>query len=101
MFTPAPKPTRVKDKEVLKYVVFERDGTCLYGLTTGEKCSTGLDPHHIHSKGAGGGDTKENLITLCREHHNAAQENRISASRLRHILRGLYGYSYSDYEMEE
>jgi hypothetical protein len=33
-------------------------------------CSkTPSDPHHITSRGAGGGDIEENLISLCRQHH--------------------------------
>lgn len=29
----------------------------------------GVDLHHIKSRGAGGRDTVENLIPLCRKHH--------------------------------
>jgi hypothetical protein len=28
------------------------------------------DPHHVTSRGAGGDDTPENLMPLCRRHHN-------------------------------
>ncbi len=28
-----------------------------------------VDPHHIRSRGAGGGDELENLLPLCRQHH--------------------------------
>lgn len=28
-----------------------------------------VDPHHIKTKGAGGKDTLENLLSLCRMHH--------------------------------
>lgn len=27
------------------------------------------DPHHVTSRGAGGGDEPENIMPLCREHH--------------------------------
>ena len=27
------------------------------------------DPHHIRTRGAGGSDTFDNLLPLCREHH--------------------------------
>lgn len=30
---------------------------------------TGNDPDHVTSRGAGGGDTVENVMPLCREHH--------------------------------
>lgn len=28
------------------------------------------DAHHVRSRGAGGGDTEENLLALCRRHHS-------------------------------
>lgn len=31
------------------------------------------DPHHLTSRGAGGQDTPENLVSLCREHHNEVE----------------------------
>ena len=39
-------------------------------------CGTtmGLAPHHIKSKGAGGSDEMDNLISLCMVCHNMAQE---------------------------
>jgi 5-methylcytosine-specific restriction endonuclease McrA len=61
-------------------------------------CSGGLDPHHIHFKGAGGADTKENLITLCRKHHDEAQARKIPAAVLQSILNALYGYPISETE---
>lgn len=30
----------------------------------------GSDPHHIKTRGAGGGDLEENLVSLCRLHHS-------------------------------
>jgi hypothetical protein len=56
------KPKRTKDDEALQYV---REKPCAV-------CSRNppSDPHHITTRGAGGGDTKENLVALCREHHN-------------------------------
>lgn len=35
----------------------------------GRHSSTGLDPAHIWSRGAGRVDVKENLVSLCRECH--------------------------------
>ena len=29
-----------------------------------------VDVHHFKSKGSGGGDELENLVSLCRRHHN-------------------------------
>jgi hypothetical protein len=31
------------------------------------------DPHHITGRGAGGSDTADNCIPLCREHHNEVE----------------------------
>lgn len=31
--------------------------------------SPGADPHHVTSRKAGGGDTHDNVIPLCRKHH--------------------------------
>lgn len=61
---PKNPPIRLKGKKLyaLYQQVFERDNyTC-------QECgSMYLDkaPHHILPKGRGGGDTAENLITLC------------------------------------
>jgi 5-methylcytosine-specific restriction endonuclease McrA len=93
-FRPKPKPGRIEDKEVLRYVVEQRDGRCLWGkFHPGEQgpCSAGLDPHHIVHRGSGGGDTEENLITLCRNHHRRAHSGHITREELYAILR-WYGY---------
>lgn len=47
------------------------------------ECSGGLDVHHITNKGAGGNDTPDNLVTLCRKHHGMAQVKKISPDELR------------------
>ena len=31
------------------------------------------DPHHLTSRGAGGGDEPENVISMCRDHHNEVE----------------------------
>lgn len=55
-----PKPTRKKDRRALDTI---KAGTCL-------ACSRPADdPDHIRTRGAGGGDTVENVAPLCREHH--------------------------------
>jgi len=54
-----PKKPREKNPE---YVKFIRSLPCL-------ACKKpGCDPHHIKSRGAGGGDSA-NLVPLCRVHH--------------------------------
>ena len=96
-FRPAPKPKQTKDRRVLDYIVNRRDGTCLWGLFhpgMAGACSAGLDPHHIVHRGAGGGDTYENVITLCRMHHTAIHNGLIQDQDLYDILSRQYGYKY-------
>ena len=62
-------------------------------MAPGGGCQFGLDPHHIIKRSQGGHDTKENVITLCRKHHDMAEENLISPEDLSDILESLYGYS--------
>lgn len=33
------------------------------------QCIGRIDPHHITTVGAGGGDTPDNIMPLCRKHH--------------------------------
>ena len=51
-----------------------------------EKCGVkAVDIHHIIPKGMGGSKTKdviENLISLCRDCHNKAHDNKISKEEL-------------------
>lgn len=77
------------------YVVHKRDGCCMIGLGRGAKygaCMGMLDPHHITNIGAGGADTPENTITLCRRHHNDAQAYRIPKDELYQILDQFFHY---------
>ena len=102
MFSPKPKPVaRVKSREIIDYVLVKRDGVCMWGLSTGETCTAGLDPHHIKSKGSGGDDAVENLITLCRGHHNDAHSGKIRRGKLRSVLEWYHSYVYTPEELEE
>ena len=58
------------------------------------ECTSGIDPHHIISRGAGGGDEPQNIIALCRRHHNLAHARRITKDDLREILTERFGYHY-------
>jgi hypothetical protein len=88
-----PKPAkRVVSKALLEWVVSERDRACLYGFVTGEGCFGGLDPHHIIPRSQGGNDVKENIITLCRGHHDQAEDHIIKPEELKGILGRIYGY---------
>jgi len=55
-------------------------------------CSAGLDVHHIQARGSGGADRKENLISVCRAHHDLAKTGRIGQAVFRGILARRYGY---------
>ena len=90
-----------RNADILRWVTRERDGVCLYGLVKKDGCSSGLDPHHIKTRGSGGSDAKENLITLCRKHHNEAQERKIKAGFLRRILQNFFRYEYTQEELDE
>jgi hypothetical protein len=75
-------------------VVQRRDGVCLVGLSRPEygPCTQGAHGHHIDTRGSGGDDTKENLITLCPRHHDMAHAKKIAPGVLRDILKERFGY---------
>jgi 5-methylcytosine-specific restriction endonuclease McrA len=83
----------MRNRKLVLDVVNKRDGRCMYGLLHGG-CSEGLDPHHIVTRGAGGDDVPENIITLCRRHHNDAHAGKISKYELYGILTEFYNYQY-------
>ena len=87
---------RKANHTILDWVVSERDGACL-AVFTGKPlpaCWGGLDPHHIVPRSANGKDVPENIITLCRGHHDMAEANLLSKEELRQVLTTLYGYRY-------
>ena len=64
--------SRVVPSDV-KAAVFRRDGGCVAPGAFGITCGGPLDPHHVETKGMGGKkapDTTDDLITLCRRHHD-------------------------------
>lgn len=44
------------------------------------KCELPMDPHHVRTRGAGGGD--EQVVPLCRRHHNLLDSPNWSQKRL-------------------
>ena len=63
------KPKRIEDESLLETI---REMPCLI-------CSKSpVDAHHMTSRGAGGGDTKDNLVPLCRKHHQEYHQIGIS-----------------------
>lgn len=81
--------------------VRQRDGVCLAGLVLKDGCVDGFNVHHIASRGSGGDDTLQNLICLCRKHHNSAHYGLISRGKLREILRLYWNYLYTDQQLAE
>jgi 5-methylcytosine-specific restriction endonuclease McrA len=90
-----PKPKRIAARDTLQRVVYRRDGACMVGMDLDYgPCSEGRDAHHITHRGAGGDDVEENLITLCRRHHDMVHLGQISREELYEILKNRYGYQY-------
>lgn len=77
---------RIVDPRLLRWVIHERDGGCLYGFYEGGQCQFGFDPHHIVPRSMGGDDVSENIITLCRKHHDMAEERLIPRELLQEIV---------------
>lgn len=64
-FNPVPKPKRIEDKDLLAEVRKQRCAAC--SKFPSEKNPS--DPNHVTTRGARGGDTKENCMPLCRPCH--------------------------------
>jgi 5-methylcytosine-specific restriction endonuclease McrA len=58
--------------EVKRYVLFRDEWRCRHCRT-----SWGLDPHHVIFRSAGGPDTPNNLLTLCRKCHDDVHGGRL------------------------
>lgn len=71
-----------------------RDGCCLYGIFFKDGCVPGFDVAHIKGWGAGGleADVLENVICLCRKHHNMHEAGEIADETLQGLLYQYYGY---------
>ncbi len=74
------KPRRIKDEKVLKRA---RQRPCEW-----PGCSSGyvVQAAHIKSRGAGGHDTDDNVISLCIEHHAKHHSGQIKSAELREIV---------------
>lgn len=56
--------------------VLLRDGGCRAArLVPAVRCYGRIDPHHVLMKSQGGQDTAENLISVCRAHHDYIHAN--------------------------
>lgn len=57
-------------------------------------CNYVVDVHHIKARGMGGSkllDTPDNLIGLCRLHHDEAEAGRITKAQLRQRVKEILG----------
>lgn len=75
-----PKSPRIKNPKIAKQLKTEI-GYC-------ELCGSQsfLEAHHCKSRGAGGGDTRENLIVLCYLCHRQAHNGKIAREVLSNIV---------------
>lgn len=89
---------RIASRDAIREALERDGGVCLYGWKHPGRhgaCVSGvIHPHHMQTRGAGGDDVVENIISLCPRHHDEAQSRRIPVEELRAILSGLYGYRY-------
>lgn len=81
--------TPPKYRELKRYIA-ERDECC---RLCGDPSS--MTPHHIISRGMGGGDYEENIITLCVSCHGEVEQGKqeVPDSELERI--GFYNLEYS------
>jgi hypothetical protein len=90
--TNMPKIIAIRDGGLIEYVRKQRDGCCLYHLVKNQPCQgAALHAHHIETRGSGGDDTLENIITLCPGAHDQAHRGKISKEELRKILTLYFG----------
>lgn len=80
---PYPKQKRIVDKELVAKI--RAKGYCM--MSGKGECWGGLDVHHIRTRGSGGDDVEDNLILLCRNHHNLAGTHFITRAELYAAIR--------------
>ncbi len=57
-------------------------------------CRINLEVHHIVPRSQGGLDEPENLITLCRKHHNQVTDGILSEVKLLTALKNKIGFRW-------
>lgn len=85
-----PKLKRIVDPKAILAAWTRDSGRC---LVCGEPVRQS-SVHHIKTRGAGGHDVVENLVTLCRPHHDEAHHGRWAMKELFKMLADRYGYCY-------
>jgi len=78
-----PKVKRIENKELVEKV--RSIGYCM--LSGRGECCGGLDVHHIRSRGSGGDDVPDNMILVCRCHHQRIHNGLIQRAELYEALR--------------
>ena len=68
-----------RPEDFIKMLVVLRDRKCQYRDCSSIKT---LEVHHILSKGKGGTNNENNLITYCRHHHNMQHSNNMQTKVL-------------------
>lgn len=67
----------------LRDEVMSRDRGCrAAGLVRDVRCWGRIDPHHLRRRSQGGLDSADNLIAVCRAHHDWIHEHPMIASTL-------------------
>jgi hypothetical protein len=86
--TEYPKQKRIVNKELIAQIMAEQKHCLIegYGRHYGEEC-----PHHIKSRGSGGGDVRGNILRVCARHHAVIHNGLISREVLYKILERFYG----------
>ncbi len=79
--TPVPKVRRIVNRSLIK-ALLRHVRRCEWCGVVADRTPWPLDPHHIKSRGAGGGDTLDNLVVLCRPCHDQAQTYKIHRAAL-------------------
>ncbi len=79
-FSPQPKPSRKKSKKTREKA---RKDCCEYCGKYGS-----VEVHHIKSKGSGGQDTPENLVSLCGVCHTKVHNGEIEKAELQALKEG-------------
>ncbi len=75
----SPKKAKSKKREIpldVRERVLRRDNGCVgRRLLPNMQCWPGVDLHHVHRRSQGGQDVDENLVCLCRRHHDWVHRN--------------------------